>query len=424
MSERNELMIWLNTTPPSRWARIGKGKTPHLSKFNDETLCGRVIDPDKGSAYIEHEESLELGGAPCASCWKKMKAEVDAMDLAEESATEGAEGEEVDVPAKKTEDDMSVVREQVEANIERIPSLVEADNMDGAKELHDETELLIQKLPREERMPLRLKMKAAGEPQEKPEEKPVASTEVVSYETRDYTTVEGVPELIELGTTRMVEGVNLHLRTADLAKDIAGLLLDIWRRISRKDGMPDLRGDTDAAKKATSAMLKAVGTKLKDEQPADDYDVEQAVKKLTRAIQHQRSDVRAEYLRGLDADTPEAEEERKGYAAILANKPPNVDVSAFLADFYRVKLKGQTELARERWHQKKALEAAGEGVESELEEEETDERVAKVVQQLVKDIKAARPEDFESASEETKEQLRAQLEEINRAIKAMITAVI
>jgi hypothetical protein len=50
--------------------------------------------------------------------------------------------------------------------------------------------------------------------------------------------------------------------------------------------------------------------------------------------------------------------------------------------------------------------------------------VRSFVQKLKRDVVKAKPEDFESASDETKEAVRAELEELYAAVKAMITATL
>jgi hypothetical protein len=135
--------------------------------------------------------------------------------------------------------------------------------------------------------------------------------------------------------------------------------------------------------------------------------------------------VRAKYLRSLDQDA----DEQKRFAKALEAKPEDVSVSQFIADLYGTQLKGHGELQRERYQAKQAITSGGEAdaeeSEEEPEEETTpDERVRSLVQKLKRDVAKAKPEEFESASEDTKEAVRAELEELFTAVKAMITATL
>lgn len=335
-----------------------------------------------------------------------------------------------------TERNDAATVEQVQANIERAASLVEAENTDGLTELNKETENLISSLPSRGKhgdetfagmkKRLRGEFRAAAVAQPKPE--PKAKAKPAEVAVKDYTAYEGVSELVAMGAEKAAEGVRLHIKTSTTAKDIASIILDMWRRIPNKDGFPDITGTSDPAKKASSAMYKAVGESLGGE---DAYDVEQAVKKLIRSVQTQRTDVRAEYLRGLDGDDADAQEERKHYAKLLEGKGDDVPVSEYLANVYGVGLKGEIEKARERY-QAKALEAPkGEDSESDQDDESgeaepvsPDDEIRAVVRKLRADIRKAKPETFEAASDDAKEEVRSELETLYKAIKDMITATL
>lgn len=318
--------------------------------------------------------------------------------------------------------------EQIHANIERAASLAEAENAEGLEELAQETESLISGLPTRGKLPsgetwaktkkdMRAAFKAASQAQPKEEAKAPAA-EVVS--AKEYTAYPDVVELVHMGAEKMAEGVRLHLKTSVTAKEIASITLDMWRRIPNKEGNPDIMGTSDAAKKAFRALLTEAGNGFERT-----WDNEEALKKLQRSVQDQRSDVRAEYLRSLDTE----EAERQYFAKALENKPDDVPVSQFIADLYGTSLKGVTELKRERYQAKKELEAAGQAVTADTDEDDEstttpDQRIQIAIQRLKVDVIKAKPEDFENASEEAKEAARAELEELFKAIKEMIAATL
>jgi hypothetical protein len=319
--------------------------------------------------------------------------------------------------------------EQVNANIERAQSLAEAENVEGLTELTKETEALISSLPQRGKAPdeqswtkfkkgMRDSLRAAAQVQEAPT-KAVAKVKPAepAIDPKDYSVYQGVTELISDGAERVAEGVKLHVKTSDLAKDVAAIVLDMWRRIPNKDGNPDILGNSHAAKEAARALYAKAGEGFEH-----NYDNEQALDKLRRSVQSHRSDVRAKYLRELENDP----DEQKRYAKALEGKPEDVTVSEYIADLYGAQLKGHGELNRERYQQRKELGDPN-PMRHEIEsgaDLTPDERVQSFVKRVRTDFIKATPEDFEAASDETKESIRTELEELYEAIKKMIAATL
>jgi hypothetical protein len=320
--------------------------------------------------------------------------------------------------------------EQVNANIERAKSLAEAENTEGLAELSKETEALISSLPQRGKAPdeqtwtkfkqnLRTELRAAAQVQEAPKSKAVAKAEPKepAIDPKDYSVYQGVTELISDGAERVAEGVKLHVKTSDLAKDVAAIVLDMWRRIPNKEGNPDILGNSHAAKEAARALYAKAGDGFEH-----NYDNEQALDRLRRSVQSHRSDVRAKYLRELENDP----DEQKRYAKALEAKPDDVSVSQYIADLYGAQLKGHGELNRERYQQRKELGDPN-PMRHEIEsgaDLTPDERVQSFVKRVRTDFVKATPEDFEAASDETKEAIRTDLEELYEAIKKMIAATL
>lgn len=392
---------------------VGFGKVAHAIIADTKvTMCGK-----DGSSSTDQRRYRPDGNPACKACAKKVAA----------ITTDGEKATMTPTAAEKH----ATTREEITANMERVRSLAEAENTEGAEALSKETDGLIASLPAKERTKLRadLRKAATAAPQTVIVPAPQAA-EVATLETANYADAEGVSDLVDLGAAKVTESVNLHLKGSQSAKAVAAVILDIRRRLTNKEGYPDLSARSDAAKKAASAMYQAAGAQI----TGDAYDVEESVKKMRRAVQLQMSDVMAEYLRGLD----DSEEEAAHFAKIMEGQPEGTKVSQAVADHYGLKLKGQIELAREKYQAAKELEAAsgegaeGEGAEGEGEEAEgtetaestPDERVEATVKKIMKDLKAAKPEDFEQASEEAKGAARKSLEEASKALKAMIAATL
>ncbi|WP_405560663.1 hypothetical protein [Streptomyces sp. NBC_01180] len=315
--------------------------------------------------------------------------------------------------------DHGATREQVEANIERVRSLAEAENEAGAKELTEETETLIRSLPTANRPKYRADLKAAGTAAPKEVERAAKAT-VVTKETQDYTTIDGVVELVAMGAEKAAANINLRIKASHTAKELAEVILDIRRRIRNKDGYPDLTARSNAAKMAASALYSAAGSQLE----GDEFYVATQSNKLVRSVQRQMSDVQAEYLRGLD-DSPE---EAALFADITKGAEPGTKVSELVAAHYGLSLVGETERQRLAYHERKALggnpaKALTSG-NTKGDDLTPDERAASLVGRIMSDFRAAKPEDFENASDETKAALREQLEEASKTLRAMLAAVL
>jgi hypothetical protein len=394
---------------------IGNGKVTHLGLGNDETLCGRE------GQYDEIRGDIICTG--CHRVAERMEAEANgaaAIDqgeiMAENTETKAATAE---------GSEHAAIVEQVAANIERAQSLAEAENAEGLAELNKETEALISSLPTRGKAPneqtwakfkqdSRTAFRAAASVQETAKAKTAKAkaAEVAAIDPADYSIYQGVTELVDDGAERIAEGVKLHLKTSNLAKEVASIMLDMWRRIPNKEGNPDIMGDSHAAKEAARQLYAKAGQGFEQ-----NYETEDALAKLQRAVQSQRSDVRAKYLRELDENADEA----KRFAKALESKPADVPVSQFIADAYGTQLKGHGELARERYQLKK------EGKRPELEAAEDttpDERIQTIVKKLKSDVAKTSVDDFEAATDETKTAVRAELEELYEAVKKMLAATL
>jgi len=269
-------------------------------------------------------------------------------------------------------DDNQATIDQVTANIERARSLAEAENLDGLAVLSEETEALISSLPTrgkgpggeswtKEKKAMRDAFAAAVTVAEKPEPEPAPKAEVVVLETRDYHDVAGVPELVTKGADLFAEGVGIHLKASDLAKDIARVLLQMRVRMTNKFGEPDVKALSAGAKQASKDMYAKAGEAFRASGQYNALEAKQAVAKLQKSVNNFTPTIRAEYLRELDTN----EEEAARFAEITVKADDDRPVSEVVAAHYGVELKSRYELDVERAE----LEAAGEGVDSEEADE-------------------------------------------------------
>jgi hypothetical protein len=327
------------------------------------------------------------------------------------------------------------VIEQIDANIERARSLTDAEAL---SELKEETETLISSLSGKGSIKVKTDKRAAFTeaadtmPEDVSTAVEVKAKPAEGVVVKTWDQYEGVKELVTMGAEKVAEGVRLHRKTSDLAKEVAAVTFDMWVRIPNKDGIPDIKGNSDQAKKAAGEMYRLAGEGFEH-----NFENENALEKLQRSVQMHRTDVRANWLRELNEDTTDGAEARALYGERLNAKPEDMDVSEFVATkLYEspAMLKGEGEKQLERYHAKQKAKALASGettaeVEgaSKGEAAETttpDERVEAIVKRLKADVHRAKPEDFEAASEETRKSAREELEILYQAVKDMITATL
>jgi hypothetical protein len=338
-------------------------------------------------------------------------------------------------------EDGKAALEQIDANIERVRSLAEAENLEGIEELAEETEGIISALSGKGSIALKKEKRDAFKGAATVTEKPKAEVATKAAEgvvvAKTWDQYEGTQELAAMGAEKLAEGVRLNLKASSVAMDVAAVAFDMVTRIPNKDGNPDLMVTSDAAKKGGTALISLAGEGFEHT-----WDNEQALKKLTRSVQDYRSDVRAAWLRSLDEDTEEAAERRARVAKLLEGKPEGEKASEFVAKAYGTSTIGQAERKRLAYQEKqkaKELEAAGgskelttgEGGEGEGEGEGSDttpvspdEAVTKIVDRLWKDTEKADPDAFDKASDAVKKAQRERLEKIKKAITDMIAATL
>lgn len=359
--------------------------------------------------------------------------EVDTDPAGTEDYSQGTTTTEGATIMASNAQDIAGITEQIEANIERAKSLAEAENLESLAELAGETEHLISTLPTrgkiggttaaKAKQEFRAAFKVASTIQEKPE--PAPKAEVATLETRDYAAVEGISDLIAMGAERMVDGVKMHMRTADLARDTARVILDMRVRMTDKDGNPDLTTRSHGGKMATRELYQTVGTNLQG--AGDEYDVVTAVKKLTRSVQNVMSDVMAEYLRSLDSDAEEAAR----FAKVAENKPEDVALSAWVANHYGLSLKGALELDRAAYYAKKELPAGesagggeGEGEEAgEAEGPDARTLVAHYIQTIARANKEVKADAFAGLDADAKQAAMTELEAQLKVIREVVSAL-
>jgi hypothetical protein len=332
--------------------------------------------------------------------------EVEELDTSLADALEDV-AEQVDPLAAKVE--------QAQANIERAVSMAEAENAEGLAELEKEHEALVSGMPQRGNIPARYEgeppmswaafkkgsrddFRKAAKAQPKAEQALAKQRAEIERKaqaaapdvTTDYTLTEGVKELVDAGAAKVHEGVMLHVKTAQTARSIAGMLLDARRRIVTKEGVPDLKATTQASRNASSDMYGAAETRLAEESGDADH-AKDLVKRLGQAVRNQMSDVLVEYIKELDTDG--AKEEWAQHYGKVAAAHPELTPSEAVFKFYGINPVSRRELAAARQAERSGrlaeLEAAAKGGDEEAEAEAEELRAETVTERIAGDMRRA-----------------------------------
>jgi hypothetical protein len=303
------------------------------------------------------------------------------------------------------------VVEQITANIERAKSLAEAENAEGLAELNKETNDLISSLPTRGRhgdtawakvkQGMRAELKAASQAQAASPleskrtgktDRPTAAMVLkakAEAEAADYTKFDGVEDRVKAGAGVVVDGVRLHVKTSQTARQAAEMLLDAQRRIITKDGVPDLKSADPATLKARKDMYEQARTVLAAEGDADH--AKSLVDKFSQSVRNQFSDVLVGYVRQLD-DPSSADEVKELYGPVLAAHP-ELTPSEAVFTFYDIPRLSKRELMAENQRAKNAklkeLEAKAEEGDSEAAEKVEEIKTATVQERIAADIQSA-----------------------------------
>ncbi|MFF2039366.1 hypothetical protein ACFVVX_02965 [Kitasatospora sp. NPDC058170] len=289
--------------------------------------------------------------------------------------TETSETETPETPANPVK---LTAREKKEAEIrdliERVPSVVAEDDAEKLENLRGEAKTLIGEIRGSGAAGVKAKLRndfdRAIEKAEK-DRKAVArqaAASVVSQETVDYTTIEGMTEMVEDEAQRIRAGVEHELKFSDIAKDIARASIRAAVRVKDKNGNPDFHKKTNANKQRTQDVAAKAGEAFQGD---DNEESRKALGRLLKSVQNQNKTALVEYVRDLDNDPEEA---KLWERAIEAN--PEASPSEAVFSFYGIEnVTSNEQKALDRAAKKALAELAAEseGDDEEDEDGETEE---------------------------------------------------
>ncbi|MFE3591959.1 hypothetical protein ACFXOY_31150 [Streptomyces niveus] len=417
---------------------VGKGKVTHaIVKGSDVTMCGK-----SSAGSVDASDKRPDPGIACKACATKahfftapLLSEIDRDTIPGlgKNARPATKEKEAPVMAENTTtaDPRDAQVEEIRASIERLPSLLEAENAEGAEELNGEIETAIAALGGKGVAALRKTLKAerdkavaAGE-EAKAAKAP--STEIVNLESKELDDngraliAKGIEKVKELAVSKFQGG---HA--------IAEIILDIRLGLTTKNGYPDISADTDLGKKVGGAMIfddLVAGLPEEGEDEAADA-IRAEVGSIRKSTRNALQDVKVRYIRSLDNSPEEA---KKFTYAIEAHpdKKPSEAIFAFhgIQSLTRAEQAKQArELkAAEKEKTRLAIEAGelseeeAEALDSEGEKSEKEKRTEtanKVKKTALKLISEAKSIEDEEEKDEALEALTVLFADLRKALTA------
>ncbi|MGI5347034.1 hypothetical protein ACQEU8_02425 [Streptomyces sp. CA-250714] len=320
------------------------------------------------------------------------------------------------------------LREEIAANIERVRSLAEAENIESTQKLSEETDALIAQLPARERNKLRQQLNEAGQAREKLPEKRKAEAPA-TLATQDFAAeVEDGEALMLRGRDLVVQAMRHSDEGASITKQAAEVLLDIRIKARDKDGNPDLALRAPGSRNAAMAVYDNAVKVVAKSTDWERFKLDKERSKVKRSVRYHLQNLMADYLKALAHDTEEAAAERERYKNILKDAAQE-DVPKVLAEHYKVSLVAPLEKEKAKYHA--ALESGDrakaqeivQGSAAEEAGEDPDAMLRTTVKELKKSVKHADPETLEHASDEVKEALRKDLEAVVRRAREILAAI-
>ncbi|KAF4408642.1 hypothetical protein [Streptomyces lycii] len=289
------------------------------------------------------------------------------------------------------------IRDEIASNIEQLREMCDQHLRDT---LAQQTGDLIEKLPVSERKLLKIKVRHAVEGK--------AWGGAEKLEAIDYAAVPGVMNLVQRGTKLVTSSVGAYIKAADLAKDLAAVLLDIRKCVRNKQGLPDLMGTTMEYRAASHAIYTAAGKQIA-KNTSDAKAVSEAVDKLARAVRRQMSAQTVEYIKGLNRRKAEF---RKAFPAAAEQYPHLTPAEAVYALYeakgIRLPKMGGSQRAILKWR----------GENNQLT------GTADQVRAAVMSMSSLTPDAVRELPDDEKRAVRRELDDTLERIKALIQATL
>ncbi|MFE5621715.1 hypothetical protein ACFQ8S_06835 [Streptomyces virginiae] len=277
MSEDNNEGNEMSAPKGLHTVKVGfEGKTYHLWDGESDTLlCGRKAD---GPNVFDHLDPT------CKTCVKRAPETEETPEMP--AAKNNAAADKPDV--EQLQSDFYDTLDRLKAVVaEGTPSKA---NM--VEELAAEAELIVGKLPANQRVEKRAEIKSAKTPAAAPETAAVAVKDI-----EDLSTIDGVKELQDEATAKVRESLKLGKEASSKAEEVARIVINM-RSLAPNPatGLPDLMAERKPTKDGSGKIFAAI----KEEIGVEDKETEAVFNSVQRSIQNKFSDVLVEWIRAMD----------------------------------------------------------------------------------------------------------------------------
>jgi hypothetical protein len=329
------------------WEPVGFPGNESFHAIPDEIHA--ICDPEtmsQGAPRVDGFTAMFSTDTPiCRTCYAAVRSNVDTDQGAEIMAAKTADKLDVNTDAGKA------ALESISANTERVKTLRTEGKAEAAAELATETDALIGRLSGTGVAGPKASARMALTDAKKTD---LPSTEVATRpaDTVAWQDAEGAQDIVNEAATKIAEGLQLSLKVADIARDIAAETIRVGVRLTHKGG-PDLKLNSQASKNASRAMYEQALGNL-----PETFDSADALKKLIRSVEYQRTKARVDYIKSLDENPDEAAR----FAEAIAAAPEGTSPSDAVFEFFKVEKLSKYERDQIAWQEEQAkakeLEAA------------------------------------------------------------------
>jgi hypothetical protein len=213
-----------------------------------------------------------------------------------------------------------------------------------------------------------------------------------------------VSSLVATGAQLVADGIRAARPAAHIAKDVCQVQISMHLLLQDKNGNPDLRAGTQAAKDANAALFDRAEGML-----PRTPEMHTAMQRLGRSVHNVKRDVRAEFLRSLDREGANLEP----FRAILREAPKGLKPSEALSVYYDVPLRTRTDIGTEDYRARTGAKGST-----------PEEKVRLLTRRLRRDLGSVSPDDLTTLPPAVRAEVREGLEDANRSVRLLLAAVL
>ncbi|MGW0530672.1 hypothetical protein [Streptomyces sp. NPDC003032] len=265
-------------------------------------LTFQYASQDKASSNAHYDaESAERAADEMLETARLRESSVTITISNRETGESYSYPKENNTMAAASKKDTDELISDVHAKVDEIKALDSKakDAAEKAKELYDEAEKIVRKVPTERRNSLRGDMREARDAvvnaaAPEPAEAPAPATTAVVRQAEDPMEIEGIPDLVKQAQKAFKDGVKYGLKLSEVGETVARTMLEMRLRMTHNaSGLPDLL----AIEKKTKNAAGLVYTGAREGVAATDTKTNDAHDALAKATQNKMADILVDWLR-------------------------------------------------------------------------------------------------------------------------------